>query len=106
MSPYIEERFLISESTIHVKRFYNRFELNVPDEFRDLPDHIPTDLELIRCLSFNEGMPVGSGRNYERNVYIDGQKIPIKLYTKTDSKICKILKESYVSSTQARRTIC
>ncbi|MCK4791850.1 MAG: molybdopterin-dependent oxidoreductase, partial [Desulfobacteraceae bacterium] len=49
-----ENRGLMGESTIAVKRAYRDFGLRVSRRFADLPDHIAAELEFMHFLTFNE----------------------------------------------------
>ena len=67
-------RRLMGESTVSVKRYYNRFGLGVSQIFKDLPDHIAAELEFMFFLSFNEGKFVSDGCDEERKLCIDYEK--------------------------------
>lgn len=52
-----EQKQLNQQSTVEVEKFYDKFELEISVEFKDLPDHIIPELEFMQYLIFNEGTP-------------------------------------------------
>jgi thiosulfate reductase/polysulfide reductase chain A len=68
-------RRLMGESTVSVKRLYNRFGLGVSHTFKDLPDHLGAELEFMFFLSRNEGKFEADGSDEERKMCIHYEKI-------------------------------
>ena len=65
-----QEKSLMGESALAVKRFYRVFKLRISHQFKDLQDHISAELEFMHFLSLNEGKFAASGQNRERDLCI------------------------------------
>lgn len=62
-SVYLEEnKRLMGESTIAVRKFYQKYGLELADDFSELPDHIAAELEFVYYLLFNQIKALDDGR--------------------------------------------
>lgn len=70
----MKENLTISESTIEVRKFYNRFKLNVSTDFKEAPDNIVAEMEVHAFPLFDEEMMVISRRDNDRDLYTEAEK--------------------------------
>ncbi len=68
-----EDRLTMRESTLDVLRFYNRFKLNLSEEFKEPPDHVAVELEFMYFLTSEEVKAWRKGNQTEAYRYLEAE---------------------------------
>ena len=95
-STWIEDnKRLIGESTMAVKRFYGNFKLRVARPFADLPDHLAAELEFMHFLSLNEAKFEADGKSQGRDLCLINQPLFLEKHLQPwVPKVAACLKEN------------